>query len=85
MPETPDLTHVILKQLQASSARIEGKLDDVLSRLSDVESALVGVGAAVNHGAAVDARQQVSLDRIVKRIERIERRLELTDPEVSDG
>jgi hypothetical protein len=31
----------------------------------------------VTQGDEVDARQQVLLDRIIKRIERIERRLEL--------
>ena len=45
--------------------------------MSSLESAMVGVKRDVNHGEDVDARQQVSLDKLLKRIERIESRLEL--------
>jgi hypothetical protein len=38
---------------------------------------MVGVKREITHGDETDARQQVSIDRLVERVERIERRLEL--------
>ena len=55
----------------------ENDMDDLKARMSSLESAMVGVKREVTQGDEVDARQQVLLDRIIKRIERIERRLEL--------
>ena len=57
--------------------RFENDMDDLKARMSSLESAMVGVKREVTQGDEVDARQQVLLDRIIKRIERIERRLEL--------
>jgi hypothetical protein len=57
--------------------RYEEDMDDLKARMSSLESSMVSVRRDVNHGSDVDARQQVSLDKIIKRIERIEHRLEL--------
>ena len=57
--------------------RYEEDMDDLKSRMSSLESSMVSVRRDVNHGDEVDARQQVSLDKLVKRIERIEHRREL--------
>ena len=57
--------------------RFENDMDDLKARMSSLESAMVGVKREVTQGDEVDARQQVLLDRIIKRLERIERRLEL--------
>ncbi|WP_297926606.1 hypothetical protein [Metallibacterium sp.] len=57
--------------------RFENDMDDLKARMSSLESAMVGVKREVTQGDEVDARQQVLLDRIIKRIEGIERRLEL--------
>ena len=57
--------------------RYEEDMDDLKARMSSLESSMVSVRRDVNHGDDVDARQQVSLDKIIKRIERIEHRLEL--------
>jgi hypothetical protein len=57
--------------------RYEEDMDDLKARMSSLESSMVSVRRDVNHGEDVDARQQVSLDKIIKRIERIEHRLEL--------
>ena len=54
--------------------RFENDMDDLKARMSSLESAMVGVKREVTQGDEVDARQQVLLDRIIKRIER---RLEL--------
>lgn len=61
-------------------ARYEEDMDDLKARISSLESTMVSVKREVNHGDEVDARQQVSLDKIIKRIERIEHRLELSVP-----
>lgn len=58
--------------------RYEEDVDDLKARMSSLESAMVSVKREVNHSDEVNARQQVSLDKIMKRIERIEHRLEMT-------
>ena len=58
-------------------SRYEEDLDDLKARMSSLENSMVSVKREVNHGDEVDARQQVSLDKLMKRIERIEHRLEL--------
>jgi hypothetical protein len=45
--------------------------------MSSLESAMVSVKHEVAHGDETDARQQVTLDKLVDRIQRIENRLEL--------
>jgi exonuclease VII small subunit len=57
--------------------RYEEDMDDLKARISSLEASMVSVRRDVNHSDDVDARQQLSLDKIVKRIERIEHRLEL--------
>ena len=52
-------------------------MTDVKLRLSSLESAMVHVKCELTSGDETDARQQVSLDRLADRIERIERRLDL--------
>ena len=41
---------------------------------------MVLVKREITHGDETAARQQITIDRLAARIERIERRLELTDP-----
>lgn len=57
--------------------RYEEDMDDLKARMSSLEGSMVSVRRDVNHSDDVDARQQLSLDKIIKRIERIEHRLEL--------
>ena len=57
--------------------RYEDDMDDLKARMSSLEGAMVSVRRDVNHSDEVDARQQVAIDKIVKRLERIEHRLEL--------
>ena len=52
-------------------------MTDVKLRLSSIESALVLVKREVSSSDETDARQQLSLDRLAERIDRIERRLDL--------
>lgn len=54
-------------------------MSDLKHRMSSLESAMVSVKHEVAHGDETDARQQVIIDKIIDRIQRIERRLELND------
>ena len=66
-----------LKHIRGRVDRIAEDMTDVKLRLSSLESAMVHVKREVTSGDEIDARQQVSLDRLADRIERIERRLDL--------
>ena len=66
-----------LKPIRGRVDRIAEDMTDVKLRLSSLESAMVPVKREVTSGDETDARQQVSLDRLADRIERIERRLDL--------
>jgi uncharacterized protein YxjI len=81
---TDNVENLVLEHLRALRSEIQtlrtemhGEFYDLKHRMSSLESAMIGVKRDVTHGDETDARQQVSLDRIVERIERIERRLEL--------
>lgn len=54
-------------------------MDDLKARMSSLETAMISVKREVNHGDEADARLQVLLDRLAKRIDVIERRLELNN------
>ncbi len=66
-----------MKRFQASLDRMEGKLSDLTNRMSNVESGMASVIQHLGHLAAADAAQQISIDRINDRLDRIERRLDL--------
>lgn len=77
---TDSIDSLVLEHLRHIRGRVDQIGDDILDlkhRMSSLESAMVAVKREVAHGDETDARQQVSLDRLVERIERIERRLEL--------
>ena len=77
---TDNVESLILEHLRHIRAKVDStadNIDDLKVRMSSLESAMVSVKREVNHGEDVDARQQVSLDKLLKRIERIESRLEL--------
>ena len=67
-----------LKRFQAAQERIEAKLDEVLRRLSNLEAGQSTLTASVSHLQAVDAQHQLSQDDFRRRLERIERRLDLS-------
>jgi hypothetical protein len=67
----------IRNELRDFRGRFDDEMDDLKTRMSSLEAAMVTVKREVNFGDEVDARQQVSLDKIIKRLDRIERRLEL--------
>ena len=69
-----------LRPIRGGVDRIAEDMGDIKHRMSSLESAMVLVKREVSAGDETDARQQLALDRLVdrtERIERIERRLEL--------
>jgi hypothetical protein len=66
-----------LKRFQAGQERIVAELKEIKSRLSQLEIGVAGIRGDIAHVSGDQARQQVSIDGLVERIERIERRLEL--------
>jgi outer membrane murein-binding lipoprotein Lpp len=74
--------NIILEHLRHIRAKVDQTSDDIADlkqRMGSLESAMVAVKYEVVHCAEVDTRQQVSIDKIIERIQRIERRLELND------
>ena len=67
-----------LKRFQASQERSERKLDEVIHRLGQLETAVAGLRRDFAHADENTALLSVRLDRMNERIERIERRLELS-------
>ena len=73
--ETVILEH--LRHIRVRVDRIAEDMGDLKHRSSSLESAMVTVKREVSAGDETDARQQVTLDRLADRLERIERRLDL--------
>ena len=67
-----------MKRFQASLSRIESKLDDLTVRVANLESGQAMIMQHLAHFSAADAAQQLAIDNIGRRLDRIERRLELT-------
>jgi uncharacterized coiled-coil protein SlyX len=67
-----------LKRFQATLDRVEGKMGELTARLANLESGQASIMQHLAHLSAADAAQQVSIDRMSERLDRIERRLELT-------
>ena len=81
---TADIENLVLEHLRHIRARADQIADDVAElklRMSGLESAMVLVKREVSHGDETDARQQITLDKLAARVERIERRLDLRDAE----
>ena len=66
-----------LRHIRGRVDRIAEDMGDLKHRMSSLESAMVLVKREVSAGDETDARQQVTLDRLLDRIDRIERRLDL--------
>lgn len=66
-----------LKRFQTGQDRIERELKEIKGRMSQVEIGLAGIRGDIAHVAGDQARQQVTMDGISDRVDRIERRLEI--------
>ena len=68
-----------LKRFQATLERIERKQDELIARVSNLEGSVVSIMQHLTNLTAADAAQQISIDNISVRLDRIEQRLELTN------
>ena len=66
-----------LRHIRAKVDQISEDINELKHRTSGLESSMVLVKREVTQGDETDARQQVSLDKLSERIQRIEARLEL--------
>lgn len=83
---TDETSHLIIEHLKALRSELRDfrtlnteEHNDIKARLSHLESEVLGVKRNELEISSESARQQISLDQIVKRIEKIERRLELAN------
>ena len=67
-----------LKRFQPALDRFERKQDEMIGRIANLEGSLASVIQHLGHLAAADAAQQLAADNIYRRLDRIERRLELS-------
>jgi uncharacterized coiled-coil protein SlyX len=67
-----------MKPFQAALERIERKQDEMVGRIANLEAGQALIVQHLAHLAAADAAQQLAYDNLAARLDRIERRLELT-------
>ncbi len=75
-----NVENLILEHLRAIRADVGAVKEDVRelkSRIANLEAGQATMLQHLGHQASVSAQQHVSYDRIIERIERIEKRLEL--------
>ncbi|MEW5891433.1 MAG: hypothetical protein AB1768_20925 [Pseudomonadota bacterium] len=68
-----------LRALRAGQERIEGELKEIKARLTHLESAVIGSRRDAVMTQEDVYRQQTVIDQIKERLDRIERRLELSN------
>ena len=66
-----------LKRFQATLDRMENKLGELTGRIANLEGGQASIIQHLGHLAAADAAQQLAIDHMNTRLDRIERRLEL--------
>ena len=81
---TPDeLASVTLEHLRHIRGRVDQIADDVVDlklRMSGLEGGITRIRREVLQADETDIRQQIMLDKLATRVERLERRLDLSDP-----
>jgi septal ring factor EnvC (AmiA/AmiB activator) len=68
-----------LRAIRADIARMERKQDETITRLGRLELAVASLRRDVAHTDESAAEQNVRVDHLAERIDRIERRLELRE------
>ena len=68
-----------LKRFQATLERIESKISELTIRQNETHSAVIGLRRDQAQDAEVSAHLQVQLDAVRDRLDRIERRIEITN------
>ena len=78
MDDSTNLVLEHLKRFQAGQDRIERELKEIKGRMSQIEIGIASIRGDLAHMSGDQARQTVTVDTLAERIDRIERRLELT-------
>lgn len=84
MSDLSNVENLVLEHLRHIRARVDQIGDDVgelKMRMSNVEAGIARVRREVLQADETDIRQQMTLDKLTARIERIERRLDLAEPQ----
>ncbi|MFC3578605.1 hypothetical protein [Sphingomonas hylomeconis] len=68
-----------LNRFQSTLERVERKQDEMARRLANLEGSVASIMQHLANLSAADAAQQIAIDNISMRLDRIERRLELAD------
>jgi low affinity Fe/Cu permease len=68
-----------LKRFQATLERIESKISELTMRQNETHSAVIGLRRDQAQDAEVAAHLQVQPDAVRDRLDRIERRIEITN------
>lgn len=75
-----NVENLILEHLRAIRSDVGAVKDDVRelkNRMANLEAGQATMMQHLGHQASVSAQQHVSYDRIIERVERIEKRLEI--------
>ncbi|WP_414041697.1 hypothetical protein ACJU26_06495 [Acidithiobacillus sp. M4-SHS-6] len=67
-----------LRHIRGRVDQIAEDMGDMKHRISGLEQSMNLVKREINLSEETDARQQITLDKLIERIQRIERRLELS-------
>ncbi|MBW7902718.1 MAG: hypothetical protein H3C26_14650 [Rhodocyclaceae bacterium] len=67
-----------LKAIRADIGTIKADLKENTTRLGRIEVAVAGLRRDIAHNEEATAEQSLRIDRITERLERIERRLEIS-------
>ena len=84
MTDLSNVESLVLEHLRHIRARVDQIADDVgelKMRMGNVEAGIAGVRREVLQADETDIRQQMTLDKLTARVERIERRLDLVEPQ----
>ena len=68
-----------LRGMRASQERVEHELREIKNRITSVEAGVAGIRRDAAHDNDKIVQQQIGLDQLNERIERIEKRLELVN------
>ena len=79
MDDSTNLVLEHLKRFQSGQDRIERELKEIKGRMSQLEIGIASIRGDLAHLSGDQARQTVTVDTLAERIDRIERRLELTN------
>ena len=79
MAETDNLILEMLRAIRAEIAGLRADLKENTQRLGRLEVSIAGLRRDSAHGEETQVEQEARMDRLARRIERIEKRLELSD------